>query len=112
MPTINSVLIFLCFSLGLRWFIFKYKLFYSLREYLNDKHPLFTELFACPYCQTFEASVLVYFLLGMPFDLVAGFLCSLFNAYVAIALENTIEGQIDELEGVFEITLDSELDKN
>lgn len=110
-PPINNVLVFLFLSLGLRWFVFKYKLFHPIRDFLNDKHSVFNELFHCPYCQTFEASVVVYFLLRMPFDWVTGFLCFLFNAYVAIAIENLIESQIDELEGYFEVT-DSELDKN
>ena len=60
----------------------------------------FEELFGCPYCQAFEASAVVYFLLGMPFNPVVGFLCGLFNAYVAIAIENTVERQIDELDGI------------
>lgn len=112
MPLLNDVLLFLLLSLGLRWFLFKYKLFHPVRDYLNNKHALLTELFGCPYCQTFEASVAVYFLLGMPFDWVVGFLCSLLNAYVAIALESLIESQIDLLEGEFEVELDSELDNN
>lgn len=111
MPTLSDILIFLAFSLAVRWFLFKYKLFYPLRLFLG-KHSFFVELFSCPYCQTFEASVLVYFLLKMPFGIVPGFLCGLFNAYAAIALEHLIESQIDRLEGVFEIHLDSELDKN
>lgn len=110
-PSINNVLVFLFFSLGLRWFIFQYKLLYPIRDWLSDKHPFFTELFGCPYCQSFEASAVVYLLLQMPFDWVTGFLCCLFNSYVAIAIENLIESQIDELEGHFQI-VDSELDKN
>jgi hypothetical protein len=109
-PTVGNVLIFLIFSLGLRWFLFKYKLLHPVREYLKNKHPVFVELFHCPYCQTFEASVIVYFLMGMPFNLVPGFLCGLFNAYVAIAIENMIESQIDKLEGIFEIDPESEKD--
>ncbi len=44
--------------------------------------------------------MVVYFLLGMPFTPIIGFLCGLFNAYIAIAIENTVERQIDELEGI------------
>ena len=112
MPNIASVLIFLFLSLSLRWFLFKYKLFHPIRNFLNNKHPLFRELFTRPYCQTFEASVVVYFLLGMPFGLVLGFLCSLFNAYVAISIEYVINSEINKLEGVFIVELENELDKD
>ncbi len=99
MPTLNNILVFLFLSLGLRWFLFQYKLLHPIREWLAQWE-FFEELFSCPYCQTFEASVVVYFLLGMPFTPIIGFLCGLFNAYIAIAIENTVERQIDELEGI------------
>jgi uncharacterized protein involved in cysteine biosynthesis len=102
MPNFESVLVFLLLSLGLRWFLFKYKLLYKIRESLKQKHQLFRELFNCPYCQTFESSVLVYFVLGMPFSPVTGILTGLFNAYVSVSIENIIESQIEELEGDFE----------
>lgn len=112
MPLLENIIIFLFLSLGLRWFLFKYKLFHPVRNYLNDKHPLFTELFGCPYCQTFETSVIVYFLLGMPFNILQGFLCALFNAYVAIMIEYSLESQVDKLEGIFEIELGLGSDPN
>jgi uncharacterized protein involved in cysteine biosynthesis len=101
MPNFESVLVFLLLSLGLRWFLFKYKLLDRIRESLKQKHQLFRELFNCPYCQTFESSVLVYFVLGMPFSPVTGILTGLFNAYVSVSIENIIESQIEELEGNF-----------
>ena len=97
--TLPSLIVFLCLSLGLRWFLFQYSLLHPVREWLEKSRAswFFSKLFACPYCQTFEASVIVY-LLTTPFDIVTGVLAGLFNAYVAIALEHLIESQIDKLE--------------
>lgn len=110
---LSNLIVFLCLSLGLRWFLFQYSLLHPVRVWLEESKakPFFSKLFACPYCQTFEASVIVY-LLTFPFSPVVGFLAALFNAYVAIAIENLIESQIDELEERWEIDLESELDNN
>jgi hypothetical protein len=48
----------------------------------------------------------------MPFNIPQGFLCALFNAYVAIMIEYSLESQVDKLEGIFEIELDLGSDPN
>ena len=97
---LSDLIVFLLLSLGLRWFIFKHSLLYPIREWLENSkaQPFFSKLFKCPFCQTFEASVIVYFVL-MPFDVYVGFLAALFNGYVAIAIEYIIESEIDKFEG-------------
>lgn len=96
---LSDLIVFLLLSLGLRWFIFKHSLLYPVRMWLENSKakPFFSKLFSCPFCQTFEASVIVYLVL-MPFNVYIGFLAGLFNGYVAIAIENLIESQIDKFE--------------
>ena len=96
---LSDLIVFLLLSLGLRWFIFKQSLLYPVRMWLENSKakPFFSKLFSCPFCQTFEASVIVYLVL-MPFSPAIGFLAGLFNGYVAIAVEYLIESQIDKFE--------------
>lgn len=96
---LSNLIVFLLLSLGLRWLIFKHSLLYPIREWLENSkaQPFFSKLFKCPFCQTFEASVIVYLIL-MPFNVYIGFLAGLFNGYVAIAIENLIESEIDKFE--------------
>ena len=96
---LSDLIVFLLLSLGLRWFIFKHSLLYPVRVWLENSKakPFFSKLFSCPFCQTFEASVIVYLVL-MPFSPAIWFLAGLFNGYVAIAVEYLIESQIDKFE--------------
>lgn len=96
---LSDLIVFLSLPLGLRWFIFKHSLLYPVRTWLENSkaQSFFGKLFQCPYCQTFEASVIVYLIL-MPFNVYVGFLAGLFNGYVAIAIEYLIESQIDKFE--------------
>jgi hypothetical protein len=96
---LSDLIVFLLLSLGLRWFIFKHSLLHPVRVWLENSkaQSFFSKLFQCPYCQTFEASVIVYLIL-MPFNVYVGFLAGLFNGYVAIAIEYLIESQIDKFE--------------
>ena len=41
---------------------------------------------------------MIVYLILMPFNIYVGFLAALFNGYVAIAIENLIESEIDKFE--------------
>lgn len=93
----------LALSLSFRWFIFRYKYPRRFWEWASQKSPLINELYLCPYCQTIEASTVVYGLLyvwpnypqvdwaRIPFYI-------LFNGWVAVLMEAWLEGRVDALE--------------
>lgn len=45
---------------------------------------------------------MIVYLVLMPFNVYIGFLAGLFNGYVAIAIENLIESEIDKFEARIE----------
>lgn len=50
------------FALSIRFFLFDFVLFKTIRERLKEKHYLFKKLLSCPFCQGFWCSLFVYLL--------------------------------------------------
>ena len=45
---------------GLRWFLWEYKWFSNIRDWLELKHPILKELVNCAYCQCIECFLIVW----------------------------------------------------
>jgi len=95
----SDIIQLLALSLAFRWFVFRYR--YSLRfwQWAAAKSPIIHELTHCPYCQTIEASTVLYGLYGwvygfnwwMPFAI-------LLNGWVAILIEPWVLSRVERLE--------------
>lgn len=93
---------FVIFSMSLRWLVFKYKKFRWLVNWLkSSKHSLLAELSQCCYCQTIEASIVVFLVLridGVSITPITGLLYSLSSGFIAIILDSLIEDSIKRME--------------
>lgn len=88
------------YSLGLRWMLFRYILFKDIREWLGLHLKPIDKLLHCPYCQTIEASALVYFALWFT-DwqlLVQAIFGTIAIGWIAIVIDETAERAIERME--------------
>ena len=103
MPGLESLAELLALSLSFRWFVFRYKYPRRFWEWAAQRSRLINELYQCPYCQTIEASTVVYALLYRHDWRVAPF-ALLFNGWVAVLMEAWVEGRVEALENRHEKT--------
>lgn len=47
-------------TLSIRFFLFDFILFKTIRNYLMEKHYIFKKLFSCPFCQGFWSGILIF----------------------------------------------------
>lgn len=45
---------------GLRWFLWEYKWFATVRDWLEKQHPILKELVGCSYCQSIECFLITW----------------------------------------------------
>ena len=98
----DKFLLLSLFAISLRWFLFRYKLTAWFRGLLQSPNWWITnELLACCYCQTIEASVVVYGSLYLAGELtfqVSHVFAILANGWIAIAIDYWIEQAIARME--------------
>lgn len=110
----ETFLLYLVYSLGLRWLIFQYKKTAFIRRFLTSikVRPLGSlahELLQCCYCQMIEASTLVYLALTLlgesHLSLIETLLAIAANGWIMVVTEYFFESSINKMEELHEFYL-------
>lgn len=110
----DTFLLLLLYSFGLRWLIFQYKKTAFIRDLLRSVQfqplkSLIAELLQCCYCQMVEASTVVYLALSLsgriqlnPIELLLSIAA---NGWIMVITEYFFEISIDKMEALHEFHL-------
>jgi hypothetical protein len=90
-------------SISFRWFIFQYKLFAPIRNWLKSRDiPLINELMHCVYCQTIEAAAVIFAVFWMAQTINCHWLiipvAILAIGFIGVLAEGWIEKRVWEME--------------